>query len=191
VACIVPPHAKQVFDFYQYNPFVRMSNAMHRPLPRLTSCLLSMALCLLMLAGTQKASAQDAQEAQQPQQLPSITLQAGMYLIKAEVAQRQREHAIGLMWRKSMGINDGMLFIFPQATKQCFWMKNTLIPLSIAFIADDGRVVNVDEMQPQTEKSHCSIQPVRYVLEMNKGWFSKRGIHPGFQLTGAPFNVSR
>ncbi len=80
-----------------------------------------------------------------------------------------------------------MLFIFEQAAQQCFWMKNTLIPLSIAFVADDGTVVNIEEMQPQTLESHCSRKPVRYVLEMNKGWFAKRGIRPGSKLQGRPF----
>jgi uncharacterized protein len=157
-------------------------------MPRLKHTLLLLtALCPLWLVLAQPAAAQNTPEAQQPQQLPTTTLRAGMHLIKAEVAQTQREQMIGLMWRKSMGANDGMLFIFPQTTKQCFWMKNTLIPLSIAFIADDGRVVNVDEMQPQTTQSHCSSESVRYVLEMNKGWFAKKGIPAGARLTGGPF----
>ena len=80
-----------------------------------------------------------------------------------------------------------MLFVFERAGQQCFWMKNTLIPLSVAFVADDGTVVNIEEMKPQTLDSHCSTQPVRYVLEMNDGWFAKRGIKPGSKLRGAPF----
>lgn len=128
-----------------------------------------------------------AQEALQPQQLPVISLRAGMHMIKAEVAQTRQEQQTGLMWRTSMGSNEGMLFVFPQARQQCFWMKNTLLPLSIAFIADDGSIVNIDEMLPQTENSHCSSAPVRYVLEMNKGWFKKRGISAGYQLSGDAF----
>lgn len=143
-------------------------------------------LCLLA-ASFQQVFAAESADHPQPQQLPATTLQAGMHLIKAEVAQRPQEHMIGLMWRKSMGTNDGMLFIFPRSTQQCFWMKNTLIPLSVAFIADDGSIVNLDEMQPQTEQSHCSTHPVRYVLEMNKGWFDRRGIKAGFKLKGGPF----
>lgn len=126
-----------------------------------------------------------------PQKLPTTQLGIGMHVIKAEVAQTPREHAIGLMWRTEMGANDGMLFIFPQATKQCFWMKNTLIPLSIAFVDDDGKIVNIDEMQPQTEDAHCSAKPVRYVLEMNKGWFAKRHIQAGQKLSGTPFSGPR
>jgi len=129
-----------------------------------------------------------AQEARQPQQLPVISLRAGMHIIKAQVAQTPQEQQTGLMWRKSMGSNEGMLFVFPQARQQCFWMKNTLLPLSIAFIADDGSIVNVDEMLPQTEKSHCSSAPVRYVLEMNKGWFKQHGMGAGQRLHGQPFS---
>jgi uncharacterized protein len=80
-----------------------------------------------------------------------------------------------------------MLFVFEQPSQQCFWMKNTLLPLSAAFIDDDGTVVNVEDMKPQTLDSHCSAKPVRYVLEMNQGWFAKKGIKPGTRLNGEPF----
>jgi uncharacterized protein len=124
----------------------------------------------------------------QPQMnLPVVQLQAGMHLIQSQVAQTQEQRAMGLMHRKQMPANEGMLFIFEQPSRQCFWMKNTLIPLSIAFIADDGTVVNIDEMKPQSLESHCSAKPVRYVLEMNQGWFAKKGVKPGFKLSGAPF----
>ena len=89
------------------------------------------------------------------------------------------------MFRPSMPQAEGMLFIFEQPSKQCFWMKNTLLPLSAAFIDDKGRVVNIEDMKPQTLDSHCSQQPVRYVLEMNVGWFAKRGIKAGSRLTQA------
>jgi uncharacterized membrane protein (UPF0127 family) len=126
-----------------------------------------------------------------PQHLPVIGLSAGMHLIKAEIAQAPREHAIGLMFRTEMGTNEGMLFAFPQAGKQCFWMKNTLIPLAVAFVDDQGVIANLDEMLPQTENPHCSTKPVRFVLEMNKGWFSKRGIKAGMKLGGEPFSGAR
>jgi uncharacterized membrane protein (UPF0127 family) len=132
------------------------------------------------------ASAQEG-----PQRLTAIQLGAGMHNIKAEVARTPQEHQIGLMFRKSMGANDGMLFVFDRASPQCFWMRNTLIPLAIAFVADDGTVVNLDEMKPQTEETHCSTQPVRFVLEMNTGWFAKRGVKPGSKLSGAPFGSQR
>lgn len=112
---------------------------------------------------------------------------AGFHAIKAEVAQTDRQREIGLMHRTSMGANEGMIFVFERAGVQCFWMKNTLLPLSVAFIDEDGTIVNLDEMKPETEDTHCSTKPVRHVLEMNKGWFSKRGIKPGMKLTGELF----
>ncbi len=122
-----------------------------------------------------------------PQKLPAIQLKAGMHLIQAEVARTPDERATGLMFREHMGANEGMLFVFEQPGTQCFWMKNTLLPLSTAFLADDGTVVNIAQMQPQTLDSHCSHKPVRYVLEMNQGWFAKRGIKPGSRIGGGPF----
>jgi uncharacterized membrane protein (UPF0127 family) len=121
------------------------------------------------------------------QRLATVQITAGMHLIRAEVAQTDRERQIGLMHRETMPVNDGMLFVFEQASAQCFWMRNTLIPLSIAFLADDGTIVNIEDMKPQTEESHCSAKPVRYALEMNQGWFAKRGVKPGMRLGGAPF----
>jgi uncharacterized membrane protein (UPF0127 family) len=122
-----------------------------------------------------------------PQKLQAIKLSAGMHVIRAEVAQTPEEHSIGLMFRTSMPTNDGMLFIFDRPGQQCFWMKNTLLPLSVAFVADDGSITNIEAMKPQTLDSHCSTKEVRYVLEMNEGWFAKRGIKPGMKLQGAPF----
>jgi uncharacterized membrane protein (UPF0127 family) len=87
-----------------------------------------------------------------------------------------------------MPTNDGMLFIFDRAGQQCFWMKNTLLPLSVAFISDDGSITNIEDMKPQTLDSHCSTKEVRFVLEMNDGWFAKRGIKPGMKLKGSPFS---
>ena len=123
-----------------------------------------------------------------PQSLPSIKLTAGMHVIQAEVASTSSERSIGLMFRKSMPTNDGMLFTFEEPGQQCFWMKNTLLPLSVAFVDDDGSVVNIEDMKPQTLDSHCSDKPVRFVLEMNDGWFVKRGIKPGMKLRGSPFS---
>jgi uncharacterized protein len=122
-----------------------------------------------------------------PQHLSAIVLHAGMHNIKAEVARTPDERATGLMFRESMPANDGMLFAFEEANTQCFWMKNTFLPLSAAFVADDGSIVNIVDMRPQALDSHCSAKPVRYVLEMNQGWFAKRGIKPGFRLKGDPF----
>jgi uncharacterized membrane protein (UPF0127 family) len=140
------------------------------------------ALLVALLCAATAASAQDG-----PQKLPAITLNAGMHLIRAEVAQTPEQRSTGLMFRQAMGQNEGMLFAFEDAGQQCFWMKNTLLPLSVAFVADDGSIVNIESMKPQTEDSHCSTKPVRFVLEMNEGWFVKRGIKPGFKLQGPPF----
>ena len=122
-----------------------------------------------------------------PQKLPAIRLNAGIHNIQAEIARTPDQRATGLMFRERMAANDGMLFAFEEPATQCFWMKNTLLPLSVAFVADDGTVVNIDDMKPQTLDSHCSLMPVRFVLEMNKGWFAKRGIRAGYKLQGEPF----
>ena len=140
-------------------------------------------LCLILLLVLSPLTV-PAQEV--AQKLPFITLNAGMHLIQAEVAQTAEQRGIGLMHRAKMGANEGMLFVFETPSQQCFWMKNTLLPLSIAFLADDGRVVNIEDMQPQTLNGHCSSSPVRYALEMNQGWFAKRGIKPGTRLQGSP-----
>jgi uncharacterized membrane protein (UPF0127 family) len=119
-------------------------------------------------------------------QPPVTQLNAGMHLIRAEVVSDPGTRAEGLMYRKSMAQNAGMLFIFDEAAVHCMWMKNTLIPLSVAFIDDHGAIVNIADMEPQTEASHCAAQPVRYALEMNRGWFAARGVKPGSRLGGIP-----
>ena len=131
-----------------------------------------------------------AQSGPQPK-LPTVKLSAGMHNIVAEMARTSLQQQTGMMFRTEMGTHEGMLFVFERPGVQCFWMKNTLIPLAVAFVADDGTVVNLDEMKPQTLDSHCSAQPVRYVLEMNTGWFKKKGVKPGQKLSGAPFGSPR
>ena len=120
-------------------------------------------------------------------QLPRTKLTAGMHVLDVQLAQTPEQRQIGLMWRKDMPQHEGMLFVFEQAAQQCFWMRNTLIPLSAAFVADDGTIVNIADMKPQSDDSHCSEKPVRFVLEMNVGWFAKRQIKAGYQLNGAVF----
>ena len=129
-----------------------------------------------------------AQNAPQPK-LDTVTLTAGMHNIRAEVARTPMQTQTGMMFRREMAQHEGMLFVFDGLERRCFWMKNTLLPLSIAFIADDGRIVSLADMQPQSEESHCSAEPVRFALEMNQGWFAKRGIKPGFKLKGPPFGT--
>ncbi|OGB17545.1 MAG: hypothetical protein A2W72_11305 [Burkholderiales bacterium RIFCSPLOWO2_12_67_14] len=148
--------------------------------------LLALLSCLLAVF-TFPAWSQDTPQLQ----LPRVTLSAGMHLINAQVAATPEQRTIGLMFRQEMPANEGMLFVFEQPAGQCFWMKNTLLPLTAAFVADDGTIVNLADMKPQTLDSHCSTQPVRYVLEMNKGWFAKRGIKSGSRLGGAPFERSK
>ena len=120
------------------------------------------------------------------QGLPVIQLQAGLYKIQAEVASTPKAREIGLMYRNFMPSDDGMLFVFESRAGHCFWMSNTKIPLSIAFIADDGKIVNIEEMQAETTNNHCPKAAVRYALEMNKQWFSERVIVPGSVITGLP-----
>ena len=151
---------------------------MKLPASRITRSLLPITLALGSMAS--------AQDAAQPR-LDAITLQAGMHMIHAEVARTPAQTQTGLMFRRQMAAHEGMLFVFDQLAPRCFWMKNTLLPLSIAFIADDGRIVNIADMQPRSEASHCAHEPVRFALEMNQGWFAKRGIGAGFKLKGAPF----
>ena len=151
------------------------------PFSRLT--LLS-AVVLVSFAGCAAPTA--AQDGPQLQ-LPRVELSAGMHRIDAQVAQSHPERQTGLMHRTEMPQHEGMLFVFEQPAKQCFWMKNTLLPLTAAFVADDGTIENLADMKPQSLESHCSSKPVRYVLEMNQGWFAKKGIKAGFKLQGAPF----
>ena len=142
-------------------------------------------VCSLMTTGS-------AQADNLPQMtLERIILSAGMYQIDAQVAMNPEQRQIGLMFRKDMRQHEGMIFVFEQPTKQCFWMKNTLLPLTAAFISDDGTIVNLEDMKPQTLDAHCSDKPVRYVLEMNKGWFSKKGIKAGSKLQSALFQTPR
>jgi uncharacterized membrane protein (UPF0127 family) len=117
-------------------------------------------------------------------ELPAVQLSAGMHAIRAELADTMGARMQGLMHRKSMPQNAGMVFVFDEAAVHCMWMKNTDIPLSVAFIDDAGAIVNIEDMQPHTEDSHCAKRPVRFALEMNKGWFAQRGIKPGAKLRG-------
>lgn len=143
---------------------------------------------LITLAAALPASAQN-----QPQMnLQRVEITAGMHRIDAQVAAAPQERQTGLMHRKEMPAHEGMLFVFEQPATQCFWMKNTLLPLTAAFVADDGTIVNLADMKPQTEDSHCSTKPVRYVLEMNQGWFAQKGIKPGSKLVSAAvFNAKK
>jgi len=117
-------------------------------------------------------------------QLPEVEITAGMHLIRAEVADSMGTRMQGLMHRKSLPQNAGMVFVFEEVAIHCMWMKNTLIPLSVAFLDDAGAIINIADMQPHSEQSHCASRPARYALEMNRGWFAQRGIKPGAKLRG-------
>jgi uncharacterized membrane protein (UPF0127 family) len=133
-------------------------------------------LCTLLLAA-------GAAAAQQPP-LPTVQLGVGMHLIRAEVADRDAARAMGLMHRTALAANGGMLFVFEEAAVHCMWMKNTPLPLSVAFIDASGAIVNIADMQPYTEISHCAARPARFALEMARGWFAERGIRAGARLRG-------
>lgn len=140
---------------------------------------------LLLLTGACMSA--QAQSAPTPQtNLPTATLTAGIHVITAELADTSETRRTGLMFRTSLPRNGGMLFVFDETKKQCFWMRNTPLPLSIAFIADDGNIVNIADMTPYSEDIHCSAHPVRYALEMDQGWFETRKIEAGQRINGLP-----
>ncbi|MDB5774311.1 MAG: hypothetical protein JWP38_444 [Herbaspirillum sp.] len=124
--------------------------------------------------------------AQQTATFPVIPLNAGMYVIQAEVASTEAQREQGLMFRKTMEANHGMAFVFGEPAGVCMWMKNTLLPLSVAFLDADGRIINIEDMKEETIDSHCATQPATYALEMNLGWFKQKNIKPGTIISGFP-----
>lgn len=120
------------------------------------------------------------------QPLPVLQLNAGMHVIRAEVAADYSTRGRGLMHRKSLAPNAGMLFVFDGPAIHCMWMKNTYIPLSVAFLDEKGAIINIADMQPHSEQSHCAARPALYALEMERGWFAQRGIKAGARLGGIP-----
>ncbi len=113
-----------------------------------------------------------------------LDLQAGNRHIRAELASTPIARSAGLMFRTQMDENTGMLFVFPDDTPRAFWMKNTLLPLSIAFMDDHGVILNVEDMEPQTEDPHPSRGPAKFALEMNQGWFDRAGVGAGVTIKG-------
>ena len=126
-----------------------------------------------------------AQGQGQPE-LPLTDLYVGMHRLQTEVARKPRERAVGMMWRQSMPDNRAMLFVFEGHAIHCFWMRNTLVPLSIAFLRDDGSIVNIRDMHPKQDTQHCPEEAVRFALEVNQGWFDKRNIKPSHTVRGLP-----
>ena len=133
----------------------------------------------LLLAGLSSAGC----AAESSATLPLII---GKQLFQVEVAATPRERERGLMARKQLPANGGMLFVFEQAAPHCFWMRNTPLPLSIAFIDEQGRIASLADMQPQTDTLHCARTNVRYALEVAQGGFAQRGITTGAQVEGLP-----
>lgn len=121
-----------------------------------------------------------------PPRFPVISLTAGMHVIKAEVASTEAQREQGLMFRESLGTNEGMVFLFHAPAGVCMWMKNTPLPLSVAFMDRDGRIINIENMKPQSLDSHCAKQAAYYALEMQEGWFKQRNIKPGSVIGGLP-----
>jgi uncharacterized membrane protein (UPF0127 family) len=145
---------------------------------RLRSFLVLAGLASLAFAPGDGARAQSAPQSG----LPVVELTAGMHRIRAELASTPETRSVGLMHRRWLGPNQGMLFAFPERGMHCFWMRNTLVPLTIAFIADDGRIVNTADMAPLTEDGHCPGEPVRLALEMEQGWFARKGLRNGDRI---------
>ena len=151
-------------------------------IPRVRLWLERSALSVMLLTTTINSWSQEPQLG-----LQRTVIQAGMFQIDAQLATTPQQRQIGLMNRKDMATHEGMLFIFEEPQTQCFWMKNTLLPLTAAFIADNGEIVNLVDMAPQTTDSHCSEKPVRFVLEMHQGWFDKKKIGKGYKLKSSIF----
>jgi uncharacterized membrane protein (UPF0127 family) len=125
--------------------------------------------------------------AQSPDVQFAVTqVSAGIHVIKAEVASNDTQRELGLMYRTQLGSSEGMVFVFGYKARQCMWMKNTLLPLSVAFIDEAGRILNIEDMLPQTLNEHCSNAPAAFALEMNLGWFQKHGIARGQTIKGLP-----
>jgi uncharacterized membrane protein (UPF0127 family) len=115
---------------------------------------------------------------------PLLKLSAGSGALDVEVAATKGQRAQGLMNRTSLPESQGMLFVYPAPAYFCMWMKNTLVPLSVAFIDGQGRVINIADMTPHTETNHCTERNATYALEVNRGWFAKHGVLPGSQILG-------
>lgn len=123
--------------------------------------------------------------------LRTVQIKVGGHALRVEVAAREPERQKGLMFREKMGANDGMLFIFDEPAYHSMWMKNTLIPLSVAFVDAGGTILNVLDMEPHSLDSHMSAGPSIYAIETNRGWFAARKIKAGDKVTGLPRPVKQ
>ncbi len=116
--------------------------------------------------------------------MPTAGLELGGQRILVEVAATDATRQRGLMQRTALAEEAGMLFVFPTEHRHCMWMQDTLIPLAVAFLDTDGRILNIAEMVPRSRELHCAGGPARYALEMNGGWFARRGVSPGVRIAG-------
>ena len=144
-------------------------------------------LPLLLLAATVVAPGL----ARGAEQLPTRALTIGKQKLTVEVVDTPEKRATGLMNRFSLQPDHGMLFVFDQPQPLAFWMKNTYIPLSIAFLDADGTILNIEDMQPQDVSTHWSRGPALYAIEMRQGWFAGKGIGPGAKVGGLPSATQR
>ena len=113
-------------------------------------------------------------------------IKVGAHSLNVEIAANDPQRSQGLMYREKLGKEDGMLFIFDEPAYHSMWMKNTLIPLSVAFVDGEGRILNILDMEPQTLDAHMAAGPARYAIETNQGWFAQRKVKPGDKVTGLP-----
>ena len=125
-------------------------------------------------------------QAQKQAPLATTTVKVGSHPLKVEVVANDADRARGLMFREKLGRDDGMLFVFPELAYHSMWMKNTLIPLSVAFIDRDGVILNILDMEPHSLDSHMAAGPALYAIETNKGWFASKNVKAGDKVTGLP-----
>ena len=159
-------------------------------------CILQSAICILLILAcgpsvpNRQSSIVNRQSPEAPRpSLPATELRIKDARVFAEVVSKPEDRALGLMFRRSMAPDSGMLFVFDSDDFQRFWMKNTLIPLSIAYITRDSLITDILEMAPlDTTTPYASSKAVRYALEMNSGWFQSKGIRPGDTVRGIPHN---
>jgi uncharacterized membrane protein (UPF0127 family) len=148
-------------------------------MPRLDPTAAARFLAAALLACAAVASAADAP-------MKTTTLKVGSHPLKVEIAASDPEREKGLMFRKQMGRNDGMLFVFDEPAYHAMWMKNTLIPLSVAFVDREGVILNILDMEPQTLDSHQAAGPAVYAIETHKGWYAEHQVKAGDRVAGLP-----
>jgi uncharacterized protein len=166
------------------NLFISRWLAVRNSVARLASGLV--VLATLSFAGISSAQSSSPGAAQPP--LPTVKIKAGMFIVTAEVAKQPPERSMGLMYRQTMDADHGMLFVFDRADVHCFWMRNTLLPLTIAWLTEDGTIVSMADMKPQSEDNNCPTGAAKYALEMNQGWFKKKGLKAGSKLKIPPLD---